>query len=184
MKRFLRLLAIVALAVLGYLANDGWGDRTEGGSVENSARVDQPRSPASSEPVRASVRVDERHIFDGEINRRGEPVGFHARPGGREPADARVAAVRTGPNGLGVYVASVEIRDPRSGQWHEKRSSFFPDHLSREEVLAVIHHAWTNRERGDSEKWRGPSGLGFTVEGWAGRGEIHTAYPIYRRDRR
>lgn len=119
------------------------------------------------------------HVFEGEINRKGRPVGFHARPGGRNPANARVARVLEGPNRLGVYVAAVEIRG-RQGDWLDKRSTFYPDRMSREQVTAAILNAWRRRTTGGAEKFRGPSGLGFTIEGWYQNGRINTAYPIFQ----
>lgn len=119
------------------------------------------------------------HVFEGEINRKGRPVGFHARPGGRNPANARVARVLEGPNRFGVYVAAVEVRD-RRGDWLDKRSTFYPDRMSREQVVAAILNAWRRRTTGRAEKFRGPSGLGFTIEGWHQNGRINTAYPIFQ----
>lgn len=119
------------------------------------------------------------HVFEGEINRKGRPVGFHSRPGGRNPPHARVSRVLEGPNRLGVYVAAVEIRG-RQGDWLDKRSTFFPDRMSHEQVVAAILHAWRRRTTGGAEKFRGPSGLGFTIEGWSQNGRINTAYPIFQ----
>ncbi len=42
------------------------------------------------------------HVFEGEINRKGKPVGFHSRPGGQDPANARVVSVKSKPNRAGV----------------------------------------------------------------------------------
>lgn len=120
------------------------------------------------------------HIFEGEINSRDKPTGYHSRPGGKDPANARVVSLRDKPNALGVYTASIEVRD--GNNWKQKSSSFFPDKLSRQEVIDVIVHAFKNQQSNDGGKWRGPSGLGFTVEGWTTRqGGINTAYPIYQR---
>ncbi len=89
--------------------------------------------------------------------------------------------VLDGPNAVGVYVAKVQIRDPRTGRWLEKTSTLFPDSLSREEVLTAIRKA--QREAQGSEPFRGPSGLGFTIEGYFQDGKIATAYPIFERRR-
>jgi hypothetical protein len=123
------------------------------------------------------------HIFEGEINRQGRPVGFHARPGGRDPSGARVVRVVDRPNRQGVYTAEVEIRT-RDGRWLEKRSTFYPDRLSREDVVTAVLNAWRRRSTGSSENFRGPSGFGFTIEGWYQNGRINTAYPIFQQDRR
>jgi hypothetical protein len=123
--------------------------------------------------------VNEPHIFKGEINRRGKPVGFHSRPGGRNPAGARVVRILQGPNRDGVYVAQVEIRD-EDGRWLRKTSTFYPDRLGRADVLRAIQSAWRGRTTGRAEKFRGPSGLGFTIEGYYQNGRINTAWPIFQ----
>lgn len=126
--------------------------------------------------------VNETHIFEGEINRGGKAVGFHSRPGGRDPANARVCAVTDGPNRRGVYSAQVEIRKP-GGPWLRKRSTFFPDDMNRAEVIQAILHAYHNRSREDGPKFSGPSGKGFTIEGYLlPDARINTAFPLYRRD--
>ena len=123
--------------------------------------------------------INEIHIFEGEINRQGRPVGFHARPGGKDPRYARVVRIANGPNRVGVYDAQVEIYRPGYGQWLPKRSTFFPDTMDRQTVLAAILHAYQHRTSSDADKFRGPSGHGFTIEGYLlPNGAINTAYPI------
>ena len=119
------------------------------------------------------------HIFAGQINKRGKPTGFHSRPGGRNPPTARVVHILDGPNRDGVYTADVEIRD--GGQWLEKTSTLYPDAMSRDDVTAAVLHAFRSRSPGGGEKFRGPSGRGFTIEGYFQNGRINTAYPIFRR---
>jgi len=120
------------------------------------------------------------HIFEGEINRSGKPTGYHSRPSGNDAANARFVSLRDKPNALGVYTAEIEVRD--GNNWKRKMSSFFPDAMSREEVIDVIVHAYNNKQSEEDGQWRGPSGLGFTVEGWTtSRGGINTAYPLFRR---
>jgi hypothetical protein len=128
-------------------------------------------------------RVNETHVFEGQINKKGRPVGFHSRPGGHDPRNARLVEVLRRPNRAGVYEARVEIRDPRSGpsgRWLDKRSTLYPDAMSRDEVIRAILNAYRQRTTGGSEKFRGPSGRGFTIEGYLLRGDINTAYPIYQ----
>jgi hypothetical protein len=141
-------------------------------------------SPRSRRPVeewsRTRPPVNVTHIFEGQINRRGKPVGFHSRPGGRNPANARVERVIDRPNRTGVYTAEVEIRD--GSRCLSKRSTFYPDRMDREAVIRAILNAWGRRTSGNSEKFRGPSGQGFTIEGYYQDGRINTAYPIYTRD--
>lgn len=121
------------------------------------------------------------HIFEGEINRRGKPVGYHSRPDGEDPSGARVARIVDGPNGEGVYIADVEIRT-RSDRWLRKRSTFFPDEMSRGEVVQAILRAWEDGQKFRDSRFRGDSGEGFTIEGRTLEdGRINTAYPILER---
>ncbi|WP_119166180.1 EndoU domain-containing protein [Algihabitans albus] len=126
------------------------------------------------------------HVFCGEINRRGRPVGFHARPNGDDPPNARLIEVLDGPNALGVYTAEVAVRRPATG-WQtadEKFSSFFPDSMTPQQILDAILTAFHEARDGEG-KWRGDPGFGFLIEGWLlpdGR-RINTAWPIYLEDR-
>jgi hypothetical protein len=124
--------------------------------------------------------IDFAHIATGEINRRGEAVGYHHRPNGVDPPGARVLRIVQPPDADGVYRARVELRDPASGQWVDKRaaSTFFPDAMSDDQViqavLAAFHHG---QMRGDGE-FSGASGRGFVIEGWYQGGRIAAAYPL------
>jgi hypothetical protein len=137
-------------------------------------------SPATTWSKTAPA-INETHLFDGYVNRKGDPVGFHSRPGGRDPGKARVTAVIDPPNKAGVYTARVEIL--ASGRrWLSKQSTFFPDRMSRGEVIQAISHAYKHKTSGNSVKFSGPSGKGFTIEGYLlTDGRINTAFPVYRR---
>ena len=129
-----------------------------------------------------SPAINETHLFEGYINQKGDPVGFHARPGGRDPGNARMAAVTEPPNKAGVYAARVEIR-ASGGRWLSKQSTFFPDKMTRKEVVEAVRHAYQNDTSRKSGKFSGPSGKGFTIEGYLLHdGKINTAFPVYRRD--
>ena len=161
-------------------ADAGLPDALSDGSPDArpDARPDGP--PDGPRWSSTSPNVNLRHVFDGEVNRSSEPVGFHARPGGEDPPGARVARVRDAPNGLGVYTAEVEIWDARDGRWESKFSSFFPDALSRDEVIEAILHAYRESPNPRAQPFDGPSGLGFRVQGHtSGRGGINTAFPVY-----
>lgn len=120
------------------------------------------------------------HVFEGEINRKGKPVGFHSRPNGQNPGNAKVVSIRDKPNKAGVYTANIAIRD--GSQWKEKFSSFFPDSMSQSEVVDAILAAYKNSRNQKQQPWQGPSGLGFNIQGYTtSRGGINTAFPVYVR---
>ena len=116
------------------------------------------------------------HVFAGEINRRGKPVGFHSRPRGVDPTGSGLVRVVDRPNRQGVYTAVAWIG--RRGR--TKFSTFYPDRLTRPMVIQAILSAFRSGQR-RGERFRGSSGHGFTVEGYFQNGRINTAYPIYLR---
>jgi hypothetical protein len=129
-----------------------------------------------------SPAINETHLFEGYINRKDDPVGFHSRPGGRDPGKARVVTITEAANKVGVYTAKVEIRG--SGRrWLSKQSTFFPDNMTRKEVVQAVLHAYHHASSKNSIKFSGPSGKGFTIQGYLLQdGKINTAFPVYRRD--
>ncbi len=129
--------------------------------------------------------VNVTHIFQGEINRRGKPVGFHALFDGKAVETARIVRIKSKPNKAGVYTAQVEIYDRREKKWKKKFSSMFPDDMAPKTIIKAVLHAYKHREKGKTTPWRGPSGHGFSIEGYLLKnGKINTAYPIYIRDRK
>ncbi len=142
---------------------------------------------ASAEKIWTNTKpaINLTHIFQGEINRKGKPTGFHSKFNGKVAEGAKIVRIKGKPNKAGVYTADVAIKDPRNGQWKKKFSSMFPDDMKAKEVVRAILHAYKNRQKGKSTPWRGPSGHGFPIEGYLLRnGKINTAYPIYIRDRK
>ena len=170
MRRPPALLVLLALLPGLVLAGQGLRLPGPGGAVERPldyrARVWSDTTP----PINLT------HLFAGEINRRGKPVGFHSRPGGVDPQGGGVVRIVDRPNRSGVYTAVVWIG--RRGR--TKFSTFYPDRLTRAQVIAAILSAFRKGRR-NGEGFRGPSGLGFTIEGYYQGGRIQTAYPVYSR---
>ena len=144
-------------------------------NVENAASSKDWKDWSETKP---SINI--RHVFRGEINRRGKPVGFHSTVG--QPKNAQVNRIRSKPNTDGIYVAEVAIRRNAEASWQTKTSSMFPDKMNKEDVIGAILQAYNNSKKGT--KFRGQSGLGFTIEGYLtqDRKRINTAYPIYTRE--
>ncbi len=190
MKRILTVLGTLALAAVVYYTSESKPPSPpRQPETPPPAAAPAPEAPAAPAPpeidlgdekwsdTRPAVNLE--HIFHGEVNKRGKPVGFHSRPGGKDPDGARVVRIVEGPNRAGVYIADVEIRND-SGRWLKKRSTFYPDRLSREAVVAAILHAWNQREKGRNNPFHGPSGEGFEIEGRPlDGGDINTAYPLF-----
>lgn len=162
-------------------ADSGSGSTLVDSNSNEAGRTDAPAHPDYAQWSTTTPNINLWHVFEGEINRSGKPVGFHSRPGGQDPVNARVTSVRDEPNRLGVYTARIAVR--AGDHWKDKNSSFFPDDLSREEVLEVILNAYDESDNPDAQPFEGPSGLGFRIQGYtSGRGGINTAYPIFVRN--
>jgi hypothetical protein len=135
------------------------------------------------------------HIFEGHYSvRKNRNLGYHHRQGGIDSGALRVVRIVGRPDRNGVYRA--EVAGPRTGDAAPvKRSSFFPDAWSRDDVLRAIRHAFVHRDHFDPARlrWRGRY-ADVIVEGVVERSiipptdetrtarlyHIVTAYPIYR----
>jgi hypothetical protein len=151
--------------------------------------VGEPAIPSARdlhEPVfsgkwtRTAPPINLRHIEDGEINHRGDAVGYHHRPNGLDPPGARLLRIVQPADGSGVYRAIVALQDPDTGAWVRKKapSTFFPDMMSAGDVVEAILEAFHRGERGATGQFIGPSGRGFAIEGWFQHGRINAAYPL------
>lgn len=155
--------------------NPGNNDSGNADGSSTSANTAAYRSGAKWSDT--SPEINLHHIFEGEINRKGKPVGYHSRPGGIDVSGAKIVKMRDKPNSAGVYTAIIAIRD--GNQWKEKFSSFFPDNMSADEVTKAILNAYQKSSNKKKQPWRGPSGHGFNIEGYTtNRGGINTAFPI------
>jgi hypothetical protein len=120
------------------------------------------------------------HIETGEMNRRGEAVGYHHRHNGMDPSSARVLGIVQLPDANGVYRARVTLRDPAEGTWIPKKapSTFYPDTMTADEVINAILAAFHSAKVRKDGQFTGASGRGFVIEGWYQNGRINSAYPL------
>ncbi|MCM3667906.1 EndoU domain-containing protein [Mesobacillus maritimus] len=116
-----------------------------------------------------------KHIYHGEINKRGKAVGYHheSMMGGKIiPGTESVADKK------GVYRAKVEI----DGVEKVAKSSFFPKEWNRVDVLKAIDEAYQNKKQIGSNKYIGETSSGIKIEMYINRdGSIATAYPLYNK---
>ncbi|MCG8433596.1 MAG: EndoU domain-containing protein [Gammaproteobacteria bacterium] len=150
------------------------------GSPTVAQRLVDTARPYNAE---ANPWMNLRHVFCGEINRRGRVVGFHSRPGGDNPTFqanpqaqpvvfARITntvttLIRTNASlDLFRYVGgTVQVYRPASGNYRNKagnngRSTFYPNDCSRAQVIKSIANAYYQKTRQGglrSTKFRGPS---------------------------
>ena len=84
------------------------------------------------------------HIFEGDINRRGQAGGYHYDM--VEGTSGKIIEGTKGPalNDAGVYEAKVEVNGTLK-KANGGNSTFFPDHMSPQEVVDTINEAYEAR---------------------------------------
>ncbi|MBF0746382.1 EndoU domain-containing protein [Gemella sp. 19428wG2_WT2a] len=115
------------------------------------------------------------HIFHGEINRRGEAVGYHHEglPGGK----GKILQITGKEDSKGIYRAKVQVDNV------EKRaqSTFFPKKMSAQEVIDAVDEAFKNKKQISDALYEG-TGKGLTIQMYLdNKGKIATAFPIYNK---
>ncbi|MDY0943335.1 EndoU domain-containing protein [Priestia megaterium] len=116
-----------------------------------------------------------KHIYHGEINRRGKAVGYHheSMMGGKI-----IPGTEKEPDKNGVYEAKVEI----DGKRKVAKSSFFPKEWNRVDVLRAIDDAYQNKKQIGSNKYIAETSSGIKIEMFLNKdGSIATAYPLYNK---
>ena len=123
------------------------------------------------------------HVIGGDFNARSRKVtGGHSLLNG----DVRIVEVVSPPDVNGVYVATVEIRQP-NGTWavkedRNRKNTMFPQDWNRERIIDEINSAWKNQLPNTAEnRWKGISKSGITIEGY--KHPKPTAFPIYGNER-
>ncbi|MDA2738036.1 EndoU domain-containing protein [Bacillus cereus group sp. Bc015] len=119
------------------------------------------------------------HLFVGEINRRGNAVGFHHDGEFAKGISQILPNTITSEDSNKVYKAEVEIK----GEKKEKESSFFPIDWTSKQVLDNILHAYSNKKKITENLFEGTTSDGITVHFYLHEsnhnGKIKTAYPLY-----
>ncbi|ASP25788.1 T7SS effector LXG polymorphic toxin [Bacillus velezensis] len=116
-----------------------------------------------------------KHIYHGEVNKRGKAVGYHheSMMGGKI-----IPGTEKKPDENGVYMAKVEVGSVKK----IADSSFFPREWNRADVLKAIDEAYHTRKQVRSNKYRGVTSTGIKIEMYLNSdGTIATAYPLYKK---
>ena len=119
------------------------------------------------------------HIFEGDINRRGQAGGYHYDM--VEGNSGKIIEGTKGPalNDAGVYEAKVEVNGTLK-KANGGNSTFFPDHMSPQEVVDSINEAYSNKiyQEGSRGVYIGNSKEGIKIKMFlTDDGKIITAYP-------
>ena len=117
------------------------------------------------------------HIFEGEINRRNQVVGYHYE--GVSTAKAQVIpGTASQENKLGVYTGKVAIGNIKKDS-NDGESTFYPKKWSPQQVVDAINEAYDTKEQRGS-LYTGKSKTGIRINMYLDdKGKIVTAYPLY-----
>ena len=119
------------------------------------------------------------HIFEGDINRRGQAGGYHYDM--VEGTSGNIIEGTKGPalNDAGVYEARVEV-DGIPKKANGGYSTFFPDHMSPQEVVDTINEAYSNKVLAYGNKYIGKSSNGLKIGMYIRKsdGKIISAFPM------
>jgi hypothetical protein len=162
-----------------------------GGDPHHGQHDQQPTDHVEEPPApKPSGHIPEHtfeHVLKGELKygKDGQPkvVGYHFRPGGRDPYGIKVPKILKIDHKTGLTQGNVWMRDPRTGTWVMKRnkSTFFPSTWTERDVRRAMVKAFENSEVVDPEihMWRGEY-KGIDFEGYfdPATGDAKTVYPV------
>lgn len=118
------------------------------------------------------------HILEGEVNRRGDAVGFHYDRLPTKKGEI-IEGTKTEPNGLGVYEAKVEVEGIQKRS-NRGMSTFFPNEWDSQEVVDAINEAYENRVFISGNTYEGLTEDGMIIRMYLNEVEkIISAFPIY-----
>jgi len=118
------------------------------------------------------------HILEGELNRKGQAVGFHyeALP----TANGEIVAdSKTDEDHNGVYEAKVIISDVEKTS-NGGKSSFFPIDWDTQDVVDAMNEAYDNRTFISGNTYEGITEEGIIIHMYLDKSDkIISAFPVY-----
>lgn len=118
-----------------------------------------------------------KHIFEGEINRNGQAVGYHYE--GLATSKAKVIEhTRSQKDKNGVYRAKITIENKEKNAF----SSFFPKNWTIQQIVDTINEAYENKTLESGNIYNGKTKSGITVQMYlTENNKIISAFPLYIR---
>ena len=119
------------------------------------------------------------HIFEGDINRKGRAGGYHYDM--VEGTSGSIIEGTKSPalNDAGVYEAKVKVNGTLK-KANGGKSTFFPDHMSPQEVVDTINEAYSNKVLSNGNEYIGKSSNGLKIGMYIRQsdGKIISAFPM------
>lgn len=175
MKEIKKLVLFCLLVILLVGCGNTFNETTENYSSQKNNEIESVDDLKQTENFRKHALA---HIFEGEINRKGQAVGFHYE--GFPTAKGKVINdSRTKENKVGVYEARVEISDIEKLS-NQGKSSFFPNEFDAQKIVEEINIAYELKEHITGNTYEGLSNEEIVIRMYLDdRNKIISAYPIY-----
>lgn len=117
------------------------------------------------------------HIFEGEINRKGNATGYHSEALPDTPGEV-IPGTETEPNAQGVYTAQVRV-DGVEKTSNRGYSSFFPQDWTAQQVVDAINQAYATRQHDGGNTYIGQSDQGMLISMYLDQQDkIISAFPL------
>lgn len=118
------------------------------------------------------------HILEGELNGRGQAVGFHYDGLPTKKGEV-ISGTETDPNEHGVYEAKVEVSGIAKTS-NGGKSTFFPIKWNAQEVVDAINEAYEARSLKTGNTYEGLTVEGQIVQMYLDQNDkIISAFPVY-----
>ena len=115
------------------------------------------------------------HIFEGEINRIGQAVGYHYE-GYPTARGEIISGTKSSPNNMDIYRGDVKVDNIIK----RGNSTFFPENFTPQQVIDNINEAYVNRVHIGGNKYYGNTNSGIEVRMFLDRfNKIISAFPKY-----
>lgn len=118
------------------------------------------------------------HILEGELNARGQAVGFHY-DGLPSKKGKIISGTDTSLNEFGVYEAEIEVDGVRKTS-NGGKSSFFPDKWTAQQVVDAINEAYDVKQFLTGNTYEGITKDGVVIRMYLDQQDkIISAFPVY-----
>lgn len=118
------------------------------------------------------------HILEGELNGRGQAVGFHYDGLPTQKGEI-ISGTETDPNEHGVYEAKVEVSGVAKTS-NGGKSTFFPVEWHAQEVVDAINEAYEAKSFKTGNTYEGLTAEGQIIQMYIDQNEkIISAFPVY-----
>lgn len=118
------------------------------------------------------------HILEGELNRKGQAVGFHYAELPTRKGEI-IENTKTEEDDHGVYEAKVSVSEVEKTS-NKGSSTFFPDSWDSQDVVDAINEAYETKDFISGNTYEGLSEEGIIIRMYLDQSDkIISAFPVY-----